>query len=507
MDRAQVISGVSEFMALEGQWNRLADRFPTPLLRHEWFAACLDAFGADCDLTIYTVSNGGRLRAVAPFVVERGGPVPRLVLLGHQTFEPNAILHDDEAALAAVVNAVRESRLPAMLPRLASGSPELACLAAGGMRGLRFVQAHAANATSSAPLASDWPSFEARMSGQRPTSTRQRRKAAEREGPVRFDAFAPAEGEIERHLADLIQVKDAGWKGREGTSLAKDAHMRRFCTVYTAAAARRGILRMFFLRIGDATVVARLAVEYSGRLWELKIAYDERFAKCSPGILLTHKTLRYACERGLTGHKFLGTASNGIAGGRSRFGSTRTCGFIPSRSPAAPRCAWTPAGSPRAAQRGPSARACAGSRETGRRRPRPAKRCVRPCRRCGASPSGNYDRRDWDVAPALVRRHRILPPFLSSISIILGRCAASRHFRSAAIIVSRRVSNRHSAFSTHNIPEAHHIGGSSSTTPRCGLRHSQYARKDSGWGGPPLETRAVLQIHPVWPLPRPRSAA
>ncbi len=264
---------------------------------------------------------------------------------------------------------------------------------------------------------------------------------------------------------------------------------------------------MFFLRIGDATVVARLAVEYSGRLWELKIAYDERFAKCSPGILLTHKTLRYACERGLTGHKFLGTASNGISGGRSRFGSTRTCGFIPSRSPAAPRCAWTPAGSPRAAQRGPSARACAGSRETGRRRPRPAKRCVRPCRRCGASPSGNYDRRDWDVAPALVRRHRILPPFLSSISIILGRCAASRHFRSAAIIVSRRVSNRHSAFSTHNIPEAHHIGGSSSTTPRCGLRHSQYARKDSGWGGPPLETRAVLQIQPVWPLPRPRSAA
>ncbi len=308
MDRVQVISDASEFMALEGEWNALADRFPTPLLRHEWFAACLDAFGAGCDLAVYVVRGDGRLRAAAPFVIDRGAPVRRLVLLGHQTFECNAILHDDDAALAALVNAVRESRLPAVVPRLASDSPELACFCAGSGRGLGIVQPRPSDPTSSTPLATDWPSFEARMTNQNRTSIRHRRNAAGREGPVGFDAVAPAEGEVERHLAELIRVEGAGWKGRQGTSLDKDARMRRFCTDYAFAAARRGMLRMFFLRIGEATAAARMAVEYGGRLWDMKIGYDERFAKCSPGILLTHETLRYACERGLTAHEYLGAA-------------------------------------------------------------------------------------------------------------------------------------------------------------------------------------------------------
>ena len=71
-------------MDLESEWNALADRYATPLLRHEWFAAAFDAFGTGCDLAIHVVRDGGRMRAIAPFVIERG-LVSRLALLGHQT--------------------------------------------------------------------------------------------------------------------------------------------------------------------------------------------------------------------------------------------------------------------------------------------------------------------------------------------------------------------------------------------------------------------------------------
>ena len=59
-------------------------------------------------------------------------------------------------------------------------------------------------------------------------------------------------------------------------------------------------------RIDDAAAAARMTVEFGERLWELKIGYDERWAKCSPGIILMHETLRYACEKQLKGYEFLG---------------------------------------------------------------------------------------------------------------------------------------------------------------------------------------------------------
>jgi CelD/BcsL family acetyltransferase involved in cellulose biosynthesis len=49
-----------------------------------------------------------------------------------------------------------------------------------------------------------------------------------------------------------------------------------------------------------------MAVIHSNRIWEIKIGYDERYAKCSPGILLTHETLRYTFEKGYSGYEFLG---------------------------------------------------------------------------------------------------------------------------------------------------------------------------------------------------------
>ena len=146
------------------------------------------------------------------------------------------------------------------------------------------------------------------MSKQSRTYIRRKRKAAEREGAVRVEVVAPLEAEVERHLAEFIRVEGAGWKSREGTSLQRDARMRRFCTGYAKAAARKAMLRMFFLRLGQHTVAARMAVEYGGRLWELKIGYDEKFSACSPGILLTHETLRWACEHRLIAHEFLGSA-------------------------------------------------------------------------------------------------------------------------------------------------------------------------------------------------------
>jgi CelD/BcsL family acetyltransferase involved in cellulose biosynthesis len=303
----EVISDVGTFKDLESEWNALAERCPapTPQLRHEWFAAAFDAFGGGCDLAIHVAREEGRVRAIAPFVIERG-LLPRLVLLGYQAYEPSGILHDCDEALQLVLCGLWARRLPVFMPLLARDSAEARATASGPLWRLQPLQRFRCSA--SAPLGPSWAAFEARMSKQSRTYIRRKRKAAEREGAVRVEVVAPLEDEVESHLDELIRVEGAGWKSREGTSMQRDERMRRLCTAYARAAARRAMLRMFFLRAGQKTMAARMAVEYRGELWEIKIGYDEKFSACSPGIVLTHETLRWACEHGLMAHRFLGSA-------------------------------------------------------------------------------------------------------------------------------------------------------------------------------------------------------
>jgi CelD/BcsL family acetyltransferase involved in cellulose biosynthesis len=154
----------------------------------------------------------------------------------------------------------------------------------------------------------DWRTLEAGMSASNRKSVQRKRKIAQRDGVVRFEIVSPDETNVATYLNEVFRIEAACWKGRAGTAVLMDRRQHRFYQEFGYRAAALGILRLFFLNIGDSRAAARVAIEYADRLWELKIGYDERFAKCSPGILLTHDTLRYACEKRLVGHEFLGRA-------------------------------------------------------------------------------------------------------------------------------------------------------------------------------------------------------
>ncbi len=113
-------------------------------------------------------------------------------------------------------------------------------------------------------------------------------------------------------LAALVDaafaVEANSWKGATGTALAHDALRAVFYRQYFEAACTEGILRVCFLRIGDRVAAMQLAIEHGGGFWLLKVGYDDRFAACSPGILLMRDTIRYAAEAGLSRYEFLGRA-------------------------------------------------------------------------------------------------------------------------------------------------------------------------------------------------------
>jgi CelD/BcsL family acetyltransferase involved in cellulose biosynthesis len=107
-------------------------------------------------------------------------------------------------------------------------------------------------------------------------------------------------------LDELVRVESTGWKLSNGSALAVRPHLQSFLREVSRRFAARGQLRVNLLCCGTQTVAIQWMLEYGARLWELKIGYDERWRRASPGRLLLWESLRMAFQRGLDAHEFLG---------------------------------------------------------------------------------------------------------------------------------------------------------------------------------------------------------
>lgn len=302
------VSARADFLALEGEWNGLAAASPNPLLRHEWFAACLETYAARDEIALFLVRENGRLRAAAPLVVERSGGVPRLRMLGWQTMEPEALLHDDPAALERLCVAVLTAGKPLRLSRLDAASPELQMLRALSRgRGVGLVR-ESCTRTHATLLAEDAAAVEASMSGKKRSELRRLKTQLAKHGPVTFDVLEAGEADVDSALAELMRVEAASWKARSATALAADAGQREFLRRYALAAAAAGMLRVSSLRVGGQAIAVQMDIEHGGRLWGLKMGADEAWSKYAPGILSTHELICWAADRGLHCCEHLGAA-------------------------------------------------------------------------------------------------------------------------------------------------------------------------------------------------------
>jgi CelD/BcsL family acetyltransferase involved in cellulose biosynthesis len=292
------LAGVEELDALAGRWRALDEWAATPAQRLAWIRACASGFGGELEIVV--AEQGDQLLAVAPMVVREEGA---LELVGARELnEPADFAYRDEAALDHLVRELLALRTGIVLPRLATTSPTLNALRRA-YRGRGAVLVRAAGSTPVLDLVGD---PEASFSGRRRSDLRRAARRAGEMGAVSTEILSPSPAELGGLMAELFAVEAAGWKGARGTALAHDEVRRRFFDEYAAATAAEGTLRLCFLRIGGEAAAVQLAVEHARRLWLLKIGYDERFARCSPGTLLLLETARWAKANRLTAIELLG---------------------------------------------------------------------------------------------------------------------------------------------------------------------------------------------------------
>jgi hypothetical protein len=247
--------------------------------------------------------------AIAPLVKVQGWPA-RLELLGvGELYEPLDFVYATPDALAPLADALVQQGVPLLLERLPADSPVIAAMQRA-YRGRGVVVCRPLPEWPGSPwipLDASWQQPEQHVNAGRRSDFRRARRRAEKIGPVRCEVLSPTPATLPSLLAEAFRVEAAGWKGWRGSALLTSAARGAFYQRYAAAACQQGILRLCFLRIGEQAVAMQLATECGGGFWLLKIGYDEKFAQCSPGMLLILETIRYAAARGLQAYEFLGT--------------------------------------------------------------------------------------------------------------------------------------------------------------------------------------------------------
>ena len=306
---AMTLRGLDELEALGAAWNRLAGEHAEPMQRHAWSLAAAHALHAGARLCVITIRRGAALAAVAPLVEVRRGNVRTLEILGARRLgEPVSFPCDAPDARAALCRAMLAQRLPLMLQRLDSvvWSRELKSQA----RGRALLSVLPGSRCVRVDFTGDWPQYQARLSTGLAATLRRRRRQLARLGKVSFDFRQPAPQEVEEQLREAFEVERHSWKGEAGSAVLQQPAMFEFFERLAKAAAATGHLGIRRLRVDDQLVAVHVGLLQAGRWWELKIGYDARWARCSPGLQLTVEALEDGFRRGLRAHEFLGSAAD-----------------------------------------------------------------------------------------------------------------------------------------------------------------------------------------------------
>ena len=276
----------------------------SPFASAAWADACAEALhgATPCFLV---AGRADRPDAVAPFAL-RHDRIRRLELIGgRETGEPMDLLWRDAGALDAIAEAVVALGLPVALGRLPATSSTIGALAnAFTRRGLVSVR----GTVGSPYLDLDERDVEPehRLTARRRSDLRRMMRRAMDMGEVRTDLDAPDASTVDARVDAFLRIERSGWKGRAGTALALDPPRAALFRAAARRFAARGELRCAFLRIDGQRAAGQLAIERGGRTWLLKIGYDERFARCSPGTLLLRHAIAESAARGLRGFELLG---------------------------------------------------------------------------------------------------------------------------------------------------------------------------------------------------------
>ncbi|MEP1881942.1 MAG: GNAT family N-acetyltransferase, partial [Roseibium sp.] len=150
--------------------------------------------------------------------------------------------------------------------------------------------------------------FARAFSGKRRKELPRLIRRLSREGKVQLESHSG--GEVPRHFEKFLQLEASGWKGTRGTALISHQNTVRFAREMIAKLAASGRVRIDTISVAGKPIAMLIIMLDSGRAFSWKIAFDETYARFSPGAQIT----LFALERNLQDPGITGGDSLAVPG-------------------------------------------------------------------------------------------------------------------------------------------------------------------------------------------------
>ncbi len=306
MELVETLNGGAEIVAeLCAEWITLCEEGASnhPFLRPEWFLSFVANF--EKEILLLTVRRAGLLCAILPLVQKRAGlhgiPVSKLQSVFNLNTQRFDLVHGtDESERKVVVQALwdeikRQSKWKVLEIRMVDKNSWLndLLIIAGSenyptgiwrMENAPFIKLpQAVNETDSCE-----EYFKSLGKKRRQDLSRRLRRLREI-GSVEFAVTRGYSAELMRKYFDL---EAKGWKGRAGTAVADDDSVVKLHDDFARATAEKNALFVYELKLNDQTIAMQLRIVYNRQTTCWKTAYDENYARFSPGNLLFAEFVR-----------------------------------------------------------------------------------------------------------------------------------------------------------------------------------------------------------------------
>ena len=289
---------LAELVGIAPAWSALASRAIEPNVFYEpsFALAAQPVFGRDVGAgLVWAGSKEPRLLGLFPARIDRqryGVPLPVLVGWTHPYGPLGAPLVDRELCEAVIAawfeHLAGDGRLPTavLMPCFPSAGPlARAFEAVIARRHGRIMPFASHDRALLLPTGAGADYLDRSIGLKKRKELRRQRKRLSDNGPVMSESVGEPTA-VARALDDFLALEASGWKGRAGTAARMHPDIREFMQAAVVGLASEGKARVDRLLVDGRAIAAIVTLTSGTAAWCWKIAYDEIYARQSPGLQL-----------------------------------------------------------------------------------------------------------------------------------------------------------------------------------------------------------------------------
>lgn len=302
--------GAAAVASLVPAWNSLAERaiFPALQTGAAWTGGMMQAppSGARAPVLLASRAAHGELTGLAS--MQRSGPSPTCPLPILRSWDapmmfsgtPLIDARAPDDAVLQMLTAARETHgaRALLFRRIETDSPLREVFATvAGDHGLPLASLEPRDCAGLkiASTFEEW--FDASFPRKRRKEFRRLRARLSEIGRLESRVLG-AQSNLEGWIEDFLALEQSGWKGRRGTAIGCDVASARFLHEALGDLKERGELMFWKLTLDNRPIAMLFGLVGHGRGWLVKMAYDEDYARFSPGVLVTLDATQSLMGRG-----------------------------------------------------------------------------------------------------------------------------------------------------------------------------------------------------------------